>query len=191
LISVAPAPAYERLCPISPPGLILLVWLLSEQEKFSRWMLKALWFASLALALAVPLRRQTQWRGQLDLPRGRTAFLDPVEFNKFEWLQQRTRPSEYIYEADFPRVYYSLALRDPAEVNIVTPNDYTRPEQVEQAVGSLEKRRVQFVLWMDALDIPYENHTEGNHLAPLEEYLRQHYRVVKTFATEQVWERIE
>jgi hypothetical protein len=41
------------------------------------------------------------------------------------------------------------------------------------------------------LDIPYENRTVGDHLGPLRDYLRLHYRVVKAFAAEQVWERID
>jgi hypothetical protein len=190
-LSVVPAPAFERLCGVASPGLILLAWLLNERGKFSRMMYRTLWVVTLFLGFAVAVHTQVRWKAQLDLPRGRMAFFHQDEYDKFDWLLQRTQPSDYLFESDFPSMYYSLALLDPAKVNIVTADGYTLPEQVQDVVESLEKHRVRFVLWAEDLDMPYENRTEGDHLGPLKEYLRRHYQVVKTFSTEQVWERIE
>jgi hypothetical protein len=76
-------------------------------------------------------------------------------------------------------------------VAFLTPTDYNRPEQVQQALEALEEHRVRFVIWDVEMDLPYENRTAGDHLGPLRDYLHRHYRAVKTFSTEQVWERIE
>lgn len=54
-------------------------------------------------------------------------------------------------------------------------------------VESLENHRVRFVSWYRGLDIP---DGEGNHLAPINLYLRSHYHVVETFANgDKIWER--
>jgi len=190
LVSVAPAPDWVRICAASLPGLILMVWILREPGKLPQVLAGSIWFIALGLAFAEPIERQTHWHASLDLPVGRAAFLTPDESGKFDWLMKRTRPGDYLFEADFPDVYFLLGLRNPAKVPFLTRTDYTRPEQVQQASDALEKHQVKFVIWGVQLDLPYENRTEGDHLGPLRDYLRQHYRIVKTFSTEQIWERI-
>ncbi len=190
-VGVAPAPDWVRLCSASLPGLILLAWLLNEPGKFRQLLARSLWFVALVLALAEPIERQTHWHAYLDLPLGRAALLTPAEHDKFEWLLHRTRPSEFLLEAGFPDVYFLLGLRNPAEVAFLTPTDYTRPEQVHQAIEALEKYQVRFVIWRVELDLPFENRTAGDHLSPIRDYIHQRYRVDKTFSTEQIWERIK
>ena len=190
-VGAAPAPDWVRLCSASLPGLIILTWILRERGMLSQVLSWFLWFVALVLALAEPIERQTHWHASLDLPLGRAAFLTPSQYNKFDWLSQRTRPSEFLLEAGFPDVYYLLRLRNPASVAFLTPSDYTRPEQVERAIESLEEHRARFVIWRVELDLPYDNLVGGDHLGSLRDYLHQHYRVVKTFPVEQVWERRE
>jgi hypothetical protein len=54
-------------------------------------------------------------------------------------------------------------------------------------VESLESHQVRFVSWYRELDNP---DGKGNHLAPLNLYLRDHYHVAETFANgDKIWER--
>ena len=189
-LGIVPAPDWVRLCSASLPGLILLAWILHEPGKLAKVLAWSLWFATLVLVLAEPIERQTHWHAFLDLPLGRAALLSPEEYDEFDWLSQRTHPSEFLLDAGFPDVYFLLGLRNPAEVAFLTPTDYTRPEQVRQVIKALEIHRVKFVIWRVQLDLLYENRTEGDHLGPLRDYLHQRYRVAKIYSTEQIWERI-
>jgi len=188
---VAPAPGLVRLCSISLPALILFVWFVQASEKYKRTGVRLLWVAALILAVGATVERQARWKKFLDMPTGRTASLYPASYERYQWLLQHTRPSEYFFEGDFADMYFPLALRNPAKVPFLTNTDYTRPEQVQDVVASLERHRVRFVLWSLLLDVPREK-PAGDHLEPLREYLREHYRVAHTFSDfAQVWERVE
>ena len=154
-------------------------------------MLRLLWMASLVLAIAEPAGRQRHWRAYLDLPTGRTAFLDPIMYDEYRWIAGRTRPSELFFGA--PLICLALGLRNPAEVDFITATDYTRPEQVANVVQVLEKDRVHYVVFWDfTLDVPEADHSAGNHLSPLINYLGTHYHIVKTFTNgDLAWERNE
>ena len=104
---------------------------------------------------------------------------------------ERTHPSEYFLEGDWPSLYFLLGLRDPASVPFLSNTDYTRPEQVADVVESLERHRVRFVLWSLRLDLhDPRDPAGGDHLGPLRAYLRAHYHVAKSFANgEWIWER--
>ena len=191
-IGIAPAPSWFRLCSVSVPALVIFTWLVRSPGKLRQTLVRSLWVVALILAIAEPLKRQINWWIGLDLPPGRTAFLNRGVYDKVLWLHSRTRPSEFFFRAIYPDYYFPLGLRNPAGVPYVTPTDYTRPEQVENVVEALEKYRVRFVFWSVWLDIPGASHPEGDHLGPLRRYLRQHYHVVTTFSDadfEQVWQR--
>ena len=184
-LSVAPSPSYVRLYCVSLPGLIILSWFLDSPFKAERALQRAAWTAALALGLVRPAIAQMRSRTCLDLPTGRTAFLDPALSEKCRWLSERTRPSEYFFGDPF--LCFALRLRDPARVSFVRPTDYTRPEEVHDLVQVLEERRVRFVNWYNGLD---SSDLPGDHLAPLRLYLDAHYHVAKTFANlDQIWER--
>jgi hypothetical protein len=188
-VGVAAAPSYFRLCSVCLPALIILVWFVSQEGRLERTVRRLLWAGALALAVAGPASRQHHWRGYLDLPTGRTAFLDPVTYDEYRWISGRTRPSEPFFGG--PVMCLALGLRNPAEVNFVTSTDYTRPEQVANVVEVLERDHVHYVvLWDFTLDAPDTGQTNSSHLGPLSAYLGSHYRVVKTFAGGSlVWER--
>ncbi len=191
-MGVAPAPSWFRLCSVSLPALIILIWLVRSPGRLRQTLAQSLLVIALILAIAEPLERQINWWACLDLPRGRTAFLDHDLYDKFQWLFRRTRPSEFFFRAIYPDYYFPLGLRNPAAVPYVTATDYTRPEQVQNVVGALEMHRVRFVFWSVWLDVPGDYRPEGDHLGPLRSYLRQHYHVVTTFSDadfEQAWER--
>jgi hypothetical protein len=187
---VAPGPGWLRLCSVSLPALIVLVWLLSQPGKVELAVSRLLWAGALVFLVTQPLSRQVRSHAYLATPVGRTAFLDSMDYEKHRWMSQRTRPGEFLFEDEFPRFYFSLGLRNPAPVAFLTNSDYTRPEQVEDVVEALEKHRVRFVLRSLWLDPSTLEPTPGDHLGPFREYVRAHYHIVKVFPDLiQVWER--
>jgi hypothetical protein len=189
-LEVAPSPTWFRLYSASLPALILVVWLARSPTRFQRSFLRVLWIAGLVLAIGQPLWTQRHWRAYLDLPVGRTALLDKEAREKLQWLSQRTRPGEFFLQGAWPGVHFPLGLRNPAFMDFLEPSEYTRPEQVQRVIAALGKNHVRYVLWSIRLDLPDNRRPQGDHLEPIRAYLRQHYRIVKTFPDfDQVWER--
>lgn len=178
-LGIATAPSVLRLCAVSPPAFITLVWLAKFPGKLERLLLRALWVSALVLVILFPVMRQTQWRAYLNLPTGRTAFIRPALYHEYEWLLPRARVSDFLF-GDQP-ANFALRLRDPARVDFIRPTDYTRPSQVQDVVEGLERRRVRFVTWYYGLDRGVAGDPAGDHLNPLRLYLRRHYHVAKRF----------
>jgi hypothetical protein len=179
-----------RLAAESPPAIILLVWLLETRGR-NHALIKLLWACGLTLATAEPLVTQLRPAYVLNLPAGRIAFSSPEQRDKYAWLGAHTRPSDLLLDgATLPRVYFPLNMRNPVRVPFLTTTNYTRPEQVEEAIHSLETKPVSLIIWSVDVDVPEDTHDRGDHLAPLRDYIRHHFREVKTFPDgDQVWER--
>ena len=189
-LTVASAPAYSRLYAVSPPALVILVWLLHSSPNASRSVLRFAWVTVFIMLAARPLVTQVRWKAYLDAPTGRTAFFDLVPYEKCKWVSQRTQPFDYFFGDH--QISFTLRLRNVGRVPFLRPTEYTRPEEVADAIEGLEEFQVRFVSWYVGLDREKEagRHPEGNHLAPLRLYLRQHYHVAQTFSTgDQMWER--
>jgi hypothetical protein len=129
-LSIALAPAWNRLYTVSLPALIMLVWFLNSAYKLERALLRILWATVLVLAIARPIVTQMRWRAFLDLPTGRTGFFEPGSYQETKWVMERTHPSDYFFG--------DLRLRNPSRVAFVTPYDFTRPEEVHNVVQGLE-----------------------------------------------------
>ena len=105
---------------------------------------------------------------------------------------ERTQPFDYFFGDHL--VAFTLRLRNAGRVPFLRPTDYTRPEEVADAIQGLEKFHVRFVSWYIGLDREKDaaRHPEGNHLAPIRLYLQERYHVAQTFANgDQIWERNE
>jgi hypothetical protein len=177
-----------RMYTISVPALILLAWFLKAQFKTEQVLLQGLWAMTFVLAVARPVIAQTRWNEFLDLPTGRTAFSDvPVLYYKCKWVSERTHPGDYFLND--PQICFALRLRDPSRVPFLRPTDYTRPEEVRDAVQALARLHVRFVGW--SVDWGTEiADSAGNHLAPLRVYLREHFHVAQRFSNgDEIWER--
>ena len=194
-MTVVSSPSWLRLCSVSFPGLIVLVWLTSGPGAPSKAFRRVLWIAGAAALAAQPLIAQTSWRGDLTTPTGREAFTSPDVYAKFKWLQQHTKPGDYMFQASDCSLYYLLELNNPARVAFLTASGYTRPEQVQETIQLLKEKRVRYVLWSVWLDVPFPDRPgsiDVKRLEPLREYLGTHYRLVRNFGEpdyEQVWER--
>jgi hypothetical protein len=185
---VAPAPSYLRLCSVSLPAFILLAWLVTFPGRLERVLRYALWLAALLLLIAEPAMKQTEWQGYLDLPTGRTAFLNPSTYSKARWVSQRLKPGDFFFGDQL--ITFALGLQDPATIDFVRPTDYTRPAQVQNLLAALEASQVRFVIWYWGLDQPSVSGRTGDHLGPLRAYLRSRYHVARIFANlDEVWER--
>ena len=185
-LTIASAPAWNRLFTVSLPAFIVLVWFLNFPFRLERALLRISWAAVLVLAIARPIVTQTRWKAFLDLPTGRTAFFDPGGYDETKWLLERTHPYDYFFGDQL--LCFGLMLRNPSRVAFVTPYAYTRPEEVFSVVQGLELHKVRFVSWYSGLDDPAA--TEGNNLGPLRSYLQGHYRVAEHFANgHTMWER--
>jgi hypothetical protein len=181
-LTIASAPAYSRLYAVSAPGLVLLVWFLNSPRKIEGAVSRLLWATVLVVFVARPLVTQLRWRAYLDLPTGRTAFFEPVQYERCKWVSERTRPFDYFFGDHL--IAFTLRLRNVGRVPFLRPTNYTRPEEVQDVVHALEKSQVQFVSWYSGLDHETEaaHHPEGDHLGPIRLYLHEHYHVAQTFA---------
>jgi len=178
-VGIAPAPVYWRLCVVSPPGLIVLVWFLRSPGRLHLIARKLLWLGAIIAAVNSVFVVQTRWRAYLSGPIGRGAFFEPSDFERYRWLLEHTHPSEPFFDCT-GQAYFFLGLRSPAKVSFLTSSDYTRPEQALDLQESLEKYRVPLVVWTADLDPGAKGVRSGYHLAPLWNYLQTHYHALNT-----------
>ena len=187
-LTIASGPSWNRMYTISLPAMIMLIWFLHFPFKLERLLTGALWVLVLALLIVRPIVTQTRWRALLDLPTGRTAFLDPGIYQETRWVQERTHPGDYFFGDQV--LGFALRLRNPSRLAYVTPYAFTRPEEVLNVVQGLETQRVGFVSWYPGLDVSVD--PVGNSLSPLRRYLAQNYRVAVQFSDgHTIWERID
>ncbi len=186
-LSVIPSAGFMRMHTVSLPALILLVWFVKAPLKTERFLLRGLWTIALVVSVARPLITQTRWNQFLDLPTGRTAFADyPLLYEKCKWVSERTHVGDYFM--DDPQICFALRLRDPSRVSFFRPTDYTRPEEVQDAVRALGRLHVKFVGWYAGLENGIVD-PAGDHLAPLRVYLRSHYHVAQRFSNgDEIWQ---
>jgi hypothetical protein len=192
LLSIAPAPAPNRLAASALPGIILLVWLIDSPRKLTRTLAAAIAVGVLLVTLHAVARRRPVSNWTLVTPQGKLAITDQSTYQEYIWVQQHTRPSEYFYEASGIDMLFRLDLRNPTPLPRVANNGYTTPEQVAEVMRSLEQHRVHYVLWSyEDLDrVPDWEDPSDDHLGPLRDYIHSHYRVVKVFVNnDEIWER--
>ena len=188
--SIAFTPNWFKISSSTLPALIIFVWFLKAPGKLNKALRSLLWFAAISSAVAQPLIAQTSSSGELNTPIGRAAFNDDERYEKYRCLLQVVHPGETYFHAGDVDTYYLLDVRNSTYAAVVTPDDWTRPEQVRGIVRSLSKQHVRFVLWSAWLDWPPADKPAGDHLGPLRAYLREHYRIVKTFTDgDELWKR--
>ena len=179
-LTVVPAPAFSRLATVSFPGLILLVWLLQPSLRVERALHCFAWCTVIVVAIARPVIEQVRPVQLLNMPTGRTAFSEPILFEKCRWAAQRSAPGDFFFGDQ--NIAFSLRLRNAGRVSFLRPTDYTRPEEVQDLIASLELHHVKLVSWYAGLDREGLFHPAGDHLDPIRTYLSEHYRVAKVFA---------
>jgi hypothetical protein len=188
-LTVASAPGYIRLYVVSAPALILLVYFVHSWQRSPK-LTPLLWAIVLVMALARPVFTQLRHKTYLDLPTGRTAFFEPLLYEKCRWMSEHSHPGDYFFGDHL--VAFALGLRNPGRVPFLRPTDYTRPEEVTDTITKLEKFQVKYVLSYSDLNPENQAYKPagGDHLDPMRAYLRQNYRPAVTFSNrDQIWER--
>ena len=183
-VSVVSAPTPLRLCVVAPPAVILCVWYFGRDTRLDGWVRRGFWVAALLPMVYLPINRQLHPRQYLDLPIGRTAFLDPREYELIEWYAARTRPGDSFFGN--PTVALLLSLESPSSLDYVTVSAFTRPQQVQELVDSLEKHRTQYVDFYHELNDPPG---ADDNLGPLREYVARNYHLAKDSPERKIWER--
>jgi hypothetical protein len=193
LLGSVRAPNTMRITADSVTALVLLAWLLDSPGWLARTARQLLWVATVACMILTPIGPQRYPVEYLELPAGRTAFYDRDWVEPFQWLLGQTRPGEHCLAV--PLFNFYLHLRDPSGVPFLTPTEFTRPEQVSRVIDELDRHQARLVVWFSGEgsfpDDPNVRSPEGDHLGPLRAYVREHYRMVKTFfqGEAEAWER--
>ena len=195
--SVAPSPSYLRLCTVSPPALIILVYWMQREGRLQRILTGLLWFAVCGSGMIHPLRVQRSAMSVLQLPRGPVAFPEQASdaHDMVQWLASQTKPGEFFFAPGEPGILFPLALRPVDESGGYDNTDATRPEYVQSAIAALERRRVRLIQWPPDSTEPRFYRREEDHLGPLKEYVQRNYHLVKHFDSptsdewEEIWER--
>lgn len=189
-LAVATGPRLTRLCTVAAPAVLICGWLVSQPGrawKVARYTLCGLVAFFIVL---LPVYRQRQWHAVLDLPTGKTAFIDRSEFQEYEWLAQRTRPSESFFNQGGIGLY--LSLNNPTASEFVNDGEFTRPEQVDEVIRTLRQRPPHFIVLSPSGSASFSVH---DHSGPFLRYVYDHYRRVQIFwpdghsRAEEIWER--
>jgi len=187
-LAVASAPSLKRLATVSPPAMILLVWLLNRPGKAVAGFRVLLASTAVALAIAIPVHLQIRSPYYLNLPAGRAALFDPALYEEYHWLLENTYPGEYFF--GLPPFYSAFHMLNPAPVADFHASDYTRPWQVAALIDALESRHVSLLVLRRTHDFLWAVGAPSDHLEPLRIYVSQNYRLTKTFPTgDEVWLR--
>lgn len=182
--AVMNGPTYHRLCMVAPPAIILFVWLFSGTDAKTRAVRNSLWVSAICTLLYLAVSRQHQRRWYLDLPTGRTAFIDQVGYQQTAWFGEQIRPGDTLF--GHPQLSFAFSLASPTPLDFVAPNEFTRPSQVEAVLRCLEQQKVRFIFLYPEI---IEGHSSGDNLGPFRSYLSENYHIVRTFPSGQFWER--
>ena len=184
-LAIAPSPSLLRLSTVSPPALILLAGLLNRPGKITSGLKTLLATLAVALAVATPVHYQTRWRAYLDLPAGRTAFSDPIQYEEYRWVLAHTHPGQFFY--GMPPMYLPFHLVNPTAVESIDSSDYTRPAQVDAALQALEQHPAPLMIIRGPI---VGSVSESDHSGPFRDYVLGNYRVTRTFPNgDRVWEK--
>jgi hypothetical protein len=129
------------------------------------------------------------WRGYLDLPTGRTAFFDPLEFAEFQWFARHTHAGEsYV---GVPLYAFPLSLDDPTTVDYLTDTEYTTSDQVAAAIRGVQLHQTPMIALFGFGENSqlFATHPGRSNLGPFIAYIQANYHLTKTFVHIQVWER--
>jgi hypothetical protein len=183
-ITVMSAATYLRLCVVAPPAIIACVWYFSGATKSDRWVRGALWAIGVGLIVYLPVSRQLHTHYYLDLPTGRTGFVNVQHYEKMRWYAEHTQPGETFF--DEPLMTFALSLSSPGSIDYVTPGQFTRPEQIDELLISLTTHQTQYITLYSGL---HEGARGNDNLEPLWQYMARNYHLIKVDAGGEIWER--
>ena len=179
-LAVAHGPRHFRLSTVAPPGILIFVWLLSLGSSSKRRFIRnVLWVLVASYAILLSIHRQTHWHATLNLPIGRTAFSDEEPFREFQWVAQRTHPSDALFGDSALDLY--LSLDNPAATEAISYDGTTRPEQVAALVQALQRRPPAYLVLSPLTD--KFDHREDN-AGPFRQYVYDNYSFAARFPSD-------
>jgi len=188
------APTPGRVFQICIPGLVVLAWLIFQIKKTDLFVKIAV--GSLVLfGCVLALRVQTNWtKFYLDTPTGKIAFLSPETIERYKWLSENAKAGEDVFEVYQTAVNFPLQHPNPTQITFLLDNGYTPEWQVRKAIENLEQKKPRLIIWDGKWNKEASERAKDDPLAPLYDYLRQHYDLSKSFTPYgyremQVWER--
>ncbi|MBX3288219.1 MAG: hypothetical protein KF855_02645 [Acidobacteria bacterium] len=168
-----------RFFQVGIPAIIVFCWLLSRigmaAKKEQRLTLLSLTLLAL-IGLSQIYRMQTHWDFSIVETRsGKLAFISAEQARFYQDLSDRTQGGEFVYQAVQPYVYFPLGVRNPTRFSQIWQTDYTRPEQVAEAVADLEKKRPRYIVWDNNYNLSPETRKPDDHTGPMAEMVTQKY----------------
>jgi hypothetical protein len=187
-LAIATEPSVKRLSTVSPPAMIVLAWLLDRPARAATIVRTGLGGVAAAMAIALCVRAQTRRPTCLDLPAGRTAFMDGTLVEEYSWVLSHTHPGQFLW--GMPPFYLPFRLQNPSAIQGIHTSEYTRPEDVAALVAALEQHDVPIIILASEEKYPFTAGGASNHLGPFVAYLRANYRETRSFANgDEVWEK--
>jgi 4-amino-4-deoxy-L-arabinose transferase-like glycosyltransferase len=113
---------------------------------------------------------------KFDSPRGSVVFLRGERYEMVAWLFRNAHPGDRLFGD--PDLNFVLGLANPAEVQWVEYDAFTRPEQVSKLLIALDRYPTRFFIWDDVMD----RSGPGDNLQPLRVYLKEHYHLALHFS---------
>ncbi|HUN86880.1 MAG TPA: hypothetical protein VMU48_21050 [Terracidiphilus sp.] len=109
-------------------------------------------------------------------PLGVVIFQDRQLYEEYAWVAGESHPGDRLFgDVNFN---FLLNLENPAKVQWVESDAYTRPEQVDDLLRSLKRQRTRFIVWYE--EVP-ESPGPGDVLLPFRAYVKQNYHLAKSF----------
>ena len=177
-VEVAQSPTWFRLFCVSMPGVILLIWLLPAAGKITYSLTRVLWIGVIGLAAHQMWSKHLSYTVVQQLPAGRIA-LGPLWAEKSGWLVAHTKPGEFVLQAENPKMYLPLGLRNPIFLDVVNSDSASTLGYLALSIRQLEEKQVKFIVETPAYSAP-----------SFHEYLLDHYRLVWRFSDrDEIWER--
>ncbi len=187
LVMVAPALSLRRISCVSVPAMILLAAALSRGRLLARIAGWGLGAVSLTIAFTQVAAIQLNPHERLDLPAGYVAIPGEDDAEVYRWMMGRTHPGQWYF--GMPPYTLPLRLKNPTPIEAPAPGDYSRPEQISAVLAGLERTHPKLLLLRPAMYIPHLLGYKADHLGPFHDYLVEHYRRTKVFATgDEAWE---
>jgi hypothetical protein len=179
-LAIANGPRHFRLCTVAPPAILIFVWLLTLPIPALGYFRKLSWVLAGCYLILLPVSRQVQWHDTLDLPIGRTAFNDKALLQKFQWVAERTHPSDGFFNDSALTLY--LSLHNPTQTEFVTYDETTRPEQIAAVLEALERHPPAYI---SLLPVTVGPTIRGDHAAPLRRFVYDNYSLANVFSQKQ------
>ncbi len=170
LLAVAGAPSAPRLNCGAAFAYILATAMLVELGK--RGLIVAALVVALTAGVAEASVAAVRPKYVFTGPRGPIAVLDREQRDAMEWVGSMSHPGDRLFGDT--NLNFVLGLPNPAGIQWVESEAYTRPEQVTALLERIEQTPTRLIVWED--DDP-AGARPGDSLAPFRAYLRLHYHL--------------